>query len=410
MAKYLRKFGLSHCDLPTMLWNVAVLLRVNCINIDRNYKRIPWIFYLLNVICCGCHIYAYIFSAIWFTFVRCRETGDYAAAAVEFSIGACSGCASKFIYMHLYSDTVINLVEDYLRCDSLIVPRTRYASNVLKYSRVVKKRATIIWTALVMNGIIYILLPFVTPGRHLTEDLFVVYGLEPMFESPNYEIAMVFLILGVCFAVCTLSNTTMFILTVVGYLEAQMQALSEELLNVWDDSKRFYDKYRTEIEVVNENHLENIIRNLFIKYRLEEVIQFHVLIISLRNKVEKELRYIFIVEFILRFLGTVAELFGGLENTYLELPYTFVQLYMECLIGQRLIDASNVFENSLYECKWENFNIDNRKTVLFMLQCSQKTLTLSAGGMAVLSYSCLMEVMKTTYSAYTTMQSTVDKK
>lgn len=71
---------------------------------------------------------------------------------------------------------MIKLVEDYLQCDALVVRNTRYASNIVKYLRIVKKRATTIWAVLVGNGVIYCLLPFVTPGRHLTEDLFVVYG------------------------------------------------------------------------------------------------------------------------------------------------------------------------------------------------------------------------------------------
>lgn len=34
-----RKFGLEYCDLPTMIWNVAVMLRVMTLNIDSRYKK-----------------------------------------------------------------------------------------------------------------------------------------------------------------------------------------------------------------------------------------------------------------------------------------------------------------------------------------------------------------------------------
>lgn len=37
--KKLRKFGLEYCDLPTMLLNVSILLRVLTVNIDNNYKK-----------------------------------------------------------------------------------------------------------------------------------------------------------------------------------------------------------------------------------------------------------------------------------------------------------------------------------------------------------------------------------
>nr|AOG12960.1 odorant receptor [Eogystia hippophaecolus] len=35
----IRKFGLEHCDLPTMLWNVSFLLRALTLNIDSRYKK-----------------------------------------------------------------------------------------------------------------------------------------------------------------------------------------------------------------------------------------------------------------------------------------------------------------------------------------------------------------------------------
>nr|QLI62061.1 odorant receptor 18 [Streltzoviella insularis] len=35
----IHKFGLEHCDLPTMLWNVSFLLRALTLNIDGRYKK-----------------------------------------------------------------------------------------------------------------------------------------------------------------------------------------------------------------------------------------------------------------------------------------------------------------------------------------------------------------------------------
>ena len=35
----IRKFGLEYCDLPTMLENVSILLRVLTVNIDSKYHK-----------------------------------------------------------------------------------------------------------------------------------------------------------------------------------------------------------------------------------------------------------------------------------------------------------------------------------------------------------------------------------
>lgn len=78
---------------------------------------------------------------------------------------------------------------------------------------------------------------------------------------------------------------------------------------------------------------------------------------------------------------------------------------MDCFSGQRLMDASIVFEAAVYDCKWEKFDKANMKMVLVILQSSQKTMTLSAGGISMLSFSCLMSVTRGIYSAYTTLRS-----
>nr|AXF48785.1 odorant receptors OR38.2 [Lobesia botrana] len=53
---------------------------------------------------------------------------------------------------------------------------------------------------------------------------------------------------------------------------------------------------------------------------------------------------------------------------------------MDCFTGQKLINANKVFEDAVYTCRWEDFDVNNRKLVLLLLQNSQKTMRLSAGG------------------------------
>ncbi|XP_026501017.2 odorant receptor 2a-like [Vanessa tameamea] len=404
------KYSLKYTDYPTMINNLARILRYSSIKIDsKDHEPISWTTEVLNVIGAACYFYVYIFSAVWFVFVRFPQTGDYIAASVEFSLAVCSGTSIlKFIYLKLDSKAVTNLIDEYLKCDARVDPSSRFAENLKKKLRIVKKRAILTWSALALNGVVYITTPFLKPGRHLTEDLYVTYGLEPMFESPNFEIATILMTVAVIFGVLTLANYRLLICVTIGYIEAQMLALSEDLIRLWDDSEKFYEEFsEKEIDIIKTVSPYDI-KNVYIKHRLREIIKFHIVGITLQHIVEAKFRFIYVIEFLFVMIGIVTELLGGLENTYFELPYSLNQVFMDCLIGQRLIDASIVFENAVYSCQWENYNASNQRSVLLILQNSQKTLMLSAGGLSALSFVCLMSVIRCTYSAYTALHSTVN--
>ncbi|CAH2247909.1 jg12257 [Pararge aegeria aegeria] len=369
----------------------------------------------------------------WFVFIRCQETGDFTAAAVVFSLGTNSEtCSTKLLFMVLYKDTVQGIVQRYLECDAKVVPGdtvqgivqrylecdakvvpgSRFSKNLSKKLRDIKKRAITVWVMLITIGIAYILRPLILPGRHFTEDLYVIYGLEPMVATPNYEIASTFMSITIITGVYILAGVTALILVIIGYIEAQILTLSDEMLTLWGDAEEYYHmniETNGSSSQVNSDDLKAQIMNKFIKNRLKEITTFHILDINLLNDFETVFRVTMAIEFGLIVVGIISELLGGVENTYLELPYTFLQIFMDCYIGQKLIDAGSVFEKAVYDCKWENFDKANMKTVSIMLQASQKSLSLTAGGLVTLDFVCLMSVIKSTYSVYTTLQSTVSE-
>lgn len=231
-----------------------------------------------------------------------------------------------------------------------------------------------------------------------------------MTETPNYEIATIIFTITSGFAVYSMVSIAIYVLVIVGYNEAQMYALSEELRNIWDDSQNFYNKIKHRIS--DKRHIILIkqqVTNEFIRVRLRDVTKFHIANINLLSEFNQEFRVTLALEYTLLAIAIIAELLGGLEHTYLALPYTIVKMLMDCLAGQRVIDASDDFEKSVYSCRWENFNTSNRRTVLLMLVMSQRSMILSAGGFATLNYSFLMAILKSSYSTYTTLESTVKK-
>lgn len=228
-----------------------------------------------------------------------------------------------------------------------------------------------------------------------------------MFESPNYEIAIFLFSASIGLTVFLSSNITAFLIIITGYVEAQLLALSQEILQIWDDAKENcndVESYEDLKQFEDENKDNETVNNLM-RHRLKDIVKIHVINMNLIQQVEAVFRGAIAVEFILLFISITAVLLGGLQNTYLELPYSLMQVAIDCFTGQRLIDACVNFETAVYFCKWENFDTRNRQTVLLILHISQKTLTLSAGGLSTLSFPCLMSVLNSIYSTFTTLHS-----
>ncbi|XP_047522145.1 uncharacterized protein LOC125061050 [Pieris napi] len=262
----IRRFRLDFCDLPTMIENVDVLLRIVNVKIVKSNDRHPMIlsifslFSAINIIILllwmtslVCYYHAYVVSTIWFVFIRCPETGDLIAASIIFSLAACS--QPSFITIK----KVQGLIENVQGFNYFVKPDTTFSKNIHTHLRYIKKRAMVVWITMVVDGMVYILIPIIMPGRHLPEDLQIIYGLEPMFKSPNFEIAMIITALGVYICVFSLANVTAMNIVILGYIEAQMIALSKEIKNVWNSAEYSYRKhaisYKNFVETKKIEHL-----------------------------------------------------------------------------------------------------------------------------------------------------------
>ncbi|XP_073961312.1 uncharacterized protein isoform X1 [Choristoneura fumiferana] len=441
MMETLQKFGLKHHDLPTMLWNVTVLLRILALDVDGRNTNISPFIYLFMAITFAFYFYTYHLSTVWFIFWH--GGGELLFNIILFSLGISSLIGViKLIYMYFNRKKLQKIVAEYLLCDDSVVPGSRLAENIMMTLRKVKRRAAIFWLVIIINGIVYATTPLLTPGRHLMEDKQILWGLEPMFESPNYEIAFTAEFFAVFLSVYAPANITGLLIIMVGYTEAQMLALSQELLHLWNDAQNNYQRTLqhaklptgtcsrisslltsepkqfndpalkkkssvTSVIFVTEHKDKTI--NDFIKQRLVSIMKMHAININLIKTVENIFQSAIAIEFCLLSGGLIAELLGGLENTYVQVPFALVQVAMDCITGQKLVDANTMFVEAIYDCKWENFGVSNMKLVAVMLQNAQKTMKLSAGGVNNLNYSTLMSVIRSIYSAYTALRSTMNK-
>ncbi|XP_037293108.1 uncharacterized protein LOC115454899 [Manduca sexta] len=353
------------------------------------------------------HFYVYSFNTIWLVFVRYRERHDLVAATVIFSLCMCSEVSLiKLGFIAFNSDKVQTIVDRFLECDAHVIPGTRYYNNIMKTLRIVKRRAVGYWVTIVMIGIIYNSTPLFRSGRHLSEDLFVIYGLEPAMASPNYEISNLLMTVASIFDCFTVASTSGFVIILVGYVEANMLSLSVEIKDIWNDAVA--DKReKKEYQHFKNQPMKTV--NMYVKRRLVNIIERHKANINLLSDVEHLFRIPIGAGFLCQSISLVAELLGGIKKTYLEIPFALIQITMDCYIGQKVMDASLIFEKAVYNCKWEKFDNSNMKLMLTILQNSQKTMRLSAGGMATMSFSCLATVLNTIYSTYTALYPKIRK-
>ncbi|NP_001104799.1 olfactory receptor 37 [Bombyx mori] len=368
-----------HLKLPCSLHPIGISKHGNTLSeLLIYFPAIPKITYAILAVLLTVYYYIYLCSITWFVFVRCPQTGDLAAASIVFSLGVSSeiGAIKLFIIAKLR-----DITGEYLQCEADMAPG-RLRARVGRSLRTVRRRAFVYWLVLVVNAFAYDLMPAFLPGRHLSEDVFVIYGFEPMFESPNFEIASTLMGVSVVFICYTAGSISAFLIVIVGYSEATMLALSDEISCVWDDA------CASECQQPND----------FIRARLGKIVAIHTKQIRLIREVEVVFRGALAGGFACVAFGLIAALLGGLENTFLQLPFCVIQISVDCFVGQRLRDANVAFETAVYNCKWEYFDKSNMKTVLLILQNSQKTMGLTAGGVAALDFTSLMTIFKSVYS------------
>nr|WPO56478.1 odorant receptor [Leucinodes orbonalis] len=58
----------------------------------------------------------------------------------------------------------------------MVKPGSRFAANLMRKLREVKKRAIFFWMVIIGNGVVYFIKPCLMSGRHLMEDYFIIYG------------------------------------------------------------------------------------------------------------------------------------------------------------------------------------------------------------------------------------------
>lgn len=134
--------------------------------------------------------------------------------------------------------------------------------------------------------------------------------------------------------------------------------------------------------------------------RLNNLIGRHSLVLLTVKKLQKLLSFAILLVLILNTTSVctffVLPLEVGLSFAPL-ITYTLTVFFLYCLLGQRLINASEEYERSVYCCGWEKLNLKHQKVILLMLKQAQKPVILYAAGMVPICMATFATSMQAIY-------------
>ncbi|XP_011503364.1 PREDICTED: odorant receptor Or1-like [Ceratosolen solmsi marchali] len=99
---------------------------------------------------------------------------------------------------------------------------------------------------------------------------------------------------------------------------------------------------------------------------------------------------------------------GGMEfmMTFQFFMAVVIELYFFCWYGNEVTLNSLEVENAVHEMDWTSLSIKSRKELLFIMKRTSKPILFSVGPIMNMNIDSFLSIMKTSYSAFSVLQST----
>ncbi|XP_075992854.1 odorant receptor 22b-like [Anticarsia gemmatalis] len=186
-------------------------------------------------------------------------------------------------------------------------------------------------------------------------------GLDPL-TSPKREICMTILFIQELTIMTVALNFQALLLLLIPHTAVMYQMLADEMLMLNADGNE------TEIKKLAKDSLPTLI------YR-------HSLTLDVIDKLKSLYSVPLGVNFGSNAVCMSLFFYLPLQEWLQFIPilvYCFLVFFLYCFLCQRVINASEIFESSVYCCGWENFDLKEKKLVYVMLRQAQKPIQLLA--------------------------------
>lgn len=198
-------------------------------------------------------------------------------------------------------------------------------------------------------------------------------GLEPLTQSPDREICILMLCATEITNITVVLNYQALVCLLIAHTAAMYEILSYEINQLNE-----FDEEGNETEY-NSTPLAE--RKAIVQERLRFFIRRHCYLLETVQKAKDLYNLPIGVNFIMNAACIVFFFFLPSEEYVTFSPiliYCMVVFFLYCFLCQKLINATEMFERTVYSCGWENFEMNEKRVVYQMLVAAQKPVELIA--------------------------------
>lgn len=183
----------------------------------------------------------------------------------------------------------------------------------------------------------------------------------PLSDTPNRQICKSILFIQEVLLVIIDLNYQTLQLVLISHTAAMYRLLADEMQQL--DASQFNTDYEA------------------IKRKLPSLILRHILSLEIVKNLQSLYSVPMGVNFVLNSVCIALFFYLPSEEWINFCPfliYCFLVFFLYCYLCQKLIDASEMFERSVYACGWEKYHLKEQKIVYIMLLQAQKLIQLLA--------------------------------
>ncbi|CAG9858863.1 unnamed protein product [Phyllotreta striolata] len=155
------------------------------------------------------------------------------------------------------------------------------------------------------------------------------------------------------------------------------------------------------------------------KIDLKQCVQHHVEIIKFVNNLRQATSVIILIEYVksalvVCFLGVQAVHIDPMSLTFLKMPVYLIvmlfQLLIYCFFANKIIDKTQEIGDACYFSMWYSYkNTCDKRSLILIMERSKRPLYLTAGKIYVVSLQSFTDVLNSSYTYFTLMQSLYGK-
>ncbi|XP_041977462.1 putative odorant receptor 19b [Aricia agestis] len=159
-----------------------------------------------------------------------------------------------------------------------------------------------------------------------------------------------------------------------------------------------------EILLLNRRRIRN---TALIRRKLSDIIRRHGLILNLMDclrmlySTPMGIDFVTNVYFMCLFLSLTLQDWISLASPFI---YCVIVFFLYCFLCQKLIDASVIFESSVYGCGWEQFDMSEKKTVYIMLKVARRPIKLFAANIVPIDLNTFAVTVQNMYKFVTALK------